>query len=128
MATHLPDCANCGEAAAHYVMPHGSAPGYYSCAAPAFTEADISLLSDIANGFSTVDHYDRLDDLRKRLRAHVRQTHVPPLTPWMQGALQVMRDARGECDLCKGRGWGAVVDGERIECEQCGGSGVSGVA
>jgi hypothetical protein len=40
--------------------------------APKFTESDISLLSDIADGFSTQLHYDRLDDFRKRFAALVR--------------------------------------------------------
>jgi hypothetical protein len=33
-----------------------------------FTQADVSLLRDIADGYSTVLHYDRLDEFRKRLR------------------------------------------------------------
>lgn len=36
-----------------------------------FTPADVSLLADIADGFSTVLHYDRLDALRARMRSFV---------------------------------------------------------
>lgn len=35
------------------------------------TAADLSLLADIADGYSTVLHYDRLDDLRKRMKSAV---------------------------------------------------------
>jgi hypothetical protein len=52
----------------------------YLSAAPArLTVADVSLLADIADGFSTVEHYDRLDDLRKRLADVVhRTTRIQP--------------------------------------------------
>lgn len=72
MATHLPKCANCGEPEGHYVMPHGAAPGYYTCCSTWLQEAS----------------YDAID-----------------------------------CKACDGRGWGAVVDGDRIECDNCKGTG-----
>lgn len=50
--------------------------------ASTFTQADVSLLADIADGFVTLLHYDRLDDLRKRLRAEVEKPAAPlPTAP-----------------------------------------------
>src|SRR4051812_44252239 len=54
----------------------------YLSASPArLTIADVSLLADIADGFSTVEHYDRLDDLRKRLADIVQRTTRIQPTP-----------------------------------------------
>ena len=61
------------------------------------TAADLGLLSDIADGFSTVLHYDRLDDLRKRMRAAV----LPPddlalLRDGKRHEAQVLEESIGE--------------------------------
>lgn len=52
-------------------IPAVSPPAPSGDVPPPFTQQDVSLLADIAAGYSTVLHYDRLDDLRRRLRVFV---------------------------------------------------------